>query len=178
LADNDTDNFGNSVELASEVFAEYGSFIRAVIVSQVKNEAQVDDVFQDFFLSLVHKPVPNSVKNTKSYIYRAIINDIVDAMRRTKKYQMRIHKYSEQLNYSINKAGPENALLIDKEGLDKMFVLIKGRLPNSQAQAIALRYRNHHSIKEVAEKMDVNKRSVSRYISVGLRKVRQFLITK
>jgi len=178
LAGNNTDKDGNGVALAFEVFTEYGSFIRAVVRSQVQNEAQADDIFQDFFLSLISKPVPKGVKNIKSYLYRAIINDVVDAVRRAEKYQSRIKKYSEQLNYSINKTDPRNALLDEEEELDNMFALIKGRLPSSESQAIALRYRSHHSIKEVAEKMGVNHRSVSRYISVGLQKVRQFLTLK
>lgn len=172
-----TDKYGKGAELVSEIFVEYGSFIRAVIGSQVKNEAQVDDIFQDFFLSLIYKPVPKGVKNIKSYLYRAIINDIVDAARRAEKYQARIEKYSEKLNYSINNADHENAL-IEKEQLDKMFALIKGRLPSSQSLAITLRYKEHHNIKEVAEKMGVNNRSVSRYVSVGLKKVRHFLTAK
>ena len=173
---NNSDKNGNRVALASAVFAEYGGFIRAVVRSQVKNEAQADDIYQDFFLSLICKPVPKGVKNIKSYLYRAIINDIVDAVRRAEKYRSRIKKYSEQLNYSINKTNPRNAL--DNEEIDKMFALIKGWLPDSESQAINLRYRNRYSIKEVAEKMSVNRTSVSRYISVGLRKIRQYLTVK
>jgi RNA polymerase sigma factor (sigma-70 family) len=71
------------------------------------------------------------------------------------------------------KEKPENALIRTEE-MSKMFELIEKRLPRSEAQAIVLRYRNHHTIKEVAEKMDVNSRSISRYISKGLSKIRQF----
>ena len=177
MVGNNNDNNGNRVALASAVFAEYGGFIRAVVRSQVQNEAQADDIFQDFFLSLICKPVPKGVKNIKSYLYRAIINDVVDAVRRAEKYRSRIKKYSEQLNYSINKTNPRNAL-DNEEELDKMFALIKGWLPNSESEAINLRYRNRYSIKEVAEKMSVNRTSVSRYISIGLRKIRQYLTVK
>lgn len=172
-----TNMYENSVLMASELLTEHGNFIRAVIRSQVKNEDQVDDIYQDFFLSLVYKPIPEGVKNIKSYLYRAITNDIVDAVRQVERYRVRIHEYSKQFTNSINNTSPENAL-IKKEQLDKMFALIKGRLPNSESQAIFLRYRKHHSLKEVAEKMGVNDRSVSRYICVGLRKIRQLLTAK
>jgi len=172
-----TNMYENSVLMASELLTEHGNFIRAVIRSQVKNEDQAEDIFQDFFLSLVYKPIPKGVKNIKSYLYRAITNDIVDAVRQVERYRVRIHEYSKQFTNSINNTSPENAL-IKKEQLDKMFALIKGRLPNSESQAIFLRYRKHHSPKEVAEKMGVNDRSVSRYICVGLRKIRQLLTAK
>jgi DNA-directed RNA polymerase specialized sigma24 family protein len=83
-----------------------------------------------------------------------------------------MHKYHEYPNHSINKRTPENAF-IDVEETNKMFGLIKGRLTNSQYQAIALRYRTDHSIKEVAEKMGVKSTSVSSYLFIGLKKIRQ-----
>ncbi len=167
----------SNVERAAEIFSEYGDFILAIIRYQVSDDALAYDVFQDFFLSLVSRPLPAGIQNIKSYLYRAITNDIIDAVRRVEKHQAMIHKYAECLDYSINKSSPENAL-IEIEETNKMFKLIKGRLPCSEAQAITLRYRHNYNIKEVAKKMKVNNRTVSRYISVGLSKLRQFLTVK
>ena len=167
----------NNVGPAAEVFAEHGDFIHMIIFSKVKNHTLADDIFQDFFLSLVYKPIPQNVKNIKGYLYRAIINDIIDAARRVERYSHHMHKFAEHFNHSINKRTPENAFLKIEE-TNKMFELLKERLTNSQSQAIDLRYRNHHSIKEVAEKMDVKSKSISRYISIGLRKIRQSLKLK
>ena len=167
----------NNVCPAAEIFTEYGDFIRMIIFSQVKNETQTNDLFQNFFLSLVYKPIPQNVKNIKGYLYRAITNDIIDATRRVERYSHHMHKYAENFNHSINKRTLENAF-INVEETNKMFELLKGRLTSSQFQAIALRYKNHYSIKEVAEKMDVKSKSVSRYISIGLRKIRQSLKLK
>ena len=172
-----TSSHTNNVNIAAKLFAEYGDFIRAVVRYQAKNEDQADDIFQDFFLFLVSKPLPADVQNIKSYLYKAITNDIVDAARRVEKHKTRMNKYAECLNYSINKNRPENAL-IEKEQTNKMFKLIEKRLPHSEAKAITLRYRDKYNTKAVAEKMDVDKRTVSRYISVGFRKIRQFLATK
>ncbi|MHC4571195.1 MAG: RNA polymerase sigma factor [Planctomycetota bacterium] len=165
-----------NVNYAAKIFSKYGDFIRGVIRYQVDNDAQADDLYQDLFLSLVSKPLPADIQNIKSYLYRAITNDAVDA-RRIEKYQALMHKYAEYSNYSINKSGPENAL-IEKEEMNKMFRLIEGWLPRSEAQAIILRYKHNYNTKEVAKKMKVNNRSVSRYISTGLYKVRQFLAAR
>jgi len=173
----DIDRYRDSVDTAYNVFAEHGNFIRAVLGSRVKNEAQADDIFQNFFLSLVHKPVPEGVRDIKSYLYKAIINDIVDAARRVERYQALVHRYSEQPNFSINTISPENALSI-KEETDKVLGLINSRLRRSELQAITLRYGNCTDINEVAEKMGVNSGTVRRYISVGLAKVRKLLTAK
>ena len=177
MALSQTSDCQNNVGTATEIVSEYSDFIYMVIYSQVKNKSHVDDIFQDFFLSLVSKPPPQDVKNIKSYLYRAISNDIIDTQRQVEDYKEKIKKYRERSNFSINNSGPENAL-IKEEQKNKMFDLIKRRLTSSQSQAIALRYGTNHTIKEVAEKMGVKSTSVSRYICTGLRKMRQFFRAK
>ena len=98
----------SNVERAAEIFSEYGDFIFAIIRYQVSNNALAYDVFQDFFLSLVSRPIPAGVENIKSYLYRAITNDIIDAARRAERQQIRLHKYANHLNYSISEKKPEN----------------------------------------------------------------------
>ncbi len=168
----ETSTCKNNVGTATQVFTEYRDFIHMVIYSQVKNKSRADDLFQDFFISLVSKPIPHNVKNIKSYLYRAISNDIVDTQRHIERHKEQIKKYRERCNFSINNTEPENALIKDEQ-LNKMFDLIRGRLTSSQSQAIALRYGTNHTIKEVAEKMGVKSTSVSRYICTGLRRMRQ-----
>ncbi len=167
----------NNVGHAAEIFAEYGDFIHMVIFSQVKNKALIDDIFQDFFLSLVHKPIPQDVKNIKGYLYRAITNDIIDSVRRVERYRDHMHKYSKHLNSPINKRTPEDAF-INVEETNKMFELIKGRLRNNEFQAITLRYKSYYSIKNVAKIMGVKCKSVREYTSRGLSKIRQSLKLK
>lgn len=163
----------SNVSRAGEVFAECGDFIRAVIESHARDKAQADDLFQDFFLSLVARSVPQGVQNIKSYLYRRIVNYVIDAVRRTKSYQNRIHRYAKRLKYAGTNR-PENPL-VEAEEMNKMFELIERRLTRTEAQAVALRYKNDYSIAEVAEEMGVNKRSVSRYISAGVRRIRRLL---
>ena len=173
----DIESCSDSVSMAYEVFAEHSSFIRAVIGSQVKNEAQADDIFQNLFLSLVHKPVPKDVRDIKSYLYKAIINDIADAARTMERYRALVRRYNEQLNFSAKTISPENTLSI-REETDKVLDLIDRHLRRSEFQAITLWYRNCTPIKKVAEKMGVRNGTVRRYISVGLAKARKLLMTK
>jgi len=177
LPETDINSCTDNVEKATEIFAEYGDFIYAVIRYKVRDESRADDLFQDFFLSLVSKPLAPEVKDVKSYLYRAITNDIIDAVRRVENYKDHLHKYAKNIDNPINKKTSGNAY-IDKGEVDKIFELIEERLQHSESQAITLRYRDDYDIREVAERMDVNSKSVSRYISVGLKKVRQLLKTK
>ncbi len=164
------------VSRAGKIFTKYGDFIDRIIFSQVKNKTQADDIFQDFFLSLVHKPIPQDIKNMKGYLYKAIIRDIIDAKSRLGNYINHMHKYSAAHNHSTDKKKPENALIEVEE--TKIFKIIKEMLPNRQYQAVVLRYRTGLSLKEIAEEMVVKEESVRKYIYRGLRKIRQFVKQK
>ena len=167
----------DNVLAAFKTFAQYGNFIRDVIRSKLRNQDEADDVFQDFFLSLVSNPVPMGVKNIKSYLYRAITNDIVDAVRRTEAYKSHLRTYNKDFNYSVNNAHPESALM-EKEEIDRMFELMERHLKEGERTAIKLRYMEQCSFNEVAEDMGVKPRSASRYVCVGLGKIRQLLKAK
>ncbi len=177
LPSTDTNDYTYNVDAAAKLFMEYGNFIRAVIRCQVKNETQVDDLFQDFFLSLIVNPLPADIQNIKGYLYRAITNDIMNAAQRAENYQNKMLKYSKRFNHPIYKKTPEQ-VIIDAEETNRMFDLIEKRLRRSEAQAITFRYRNNYNIKEVAMKMNVSYGSVRKYIYVGLSKIRQLLKLK
>jgi RNA polymerase sigma factor (sigma-70 family) len=174
--DNTETNVEN-VQLAAEVFASYEGFIRAVICLHVKDEARRDDIFQSLFLSLVHKPIPQNVTDTKAYLYKVIVHDAVDTGRRAESYQKFINKYSKSAKYSINKDPVGNAV-IQRDQRDKVFELIESRLPSTQSEALDLCYRHNHDLQQVADKMGVNVRTVSSYISIGIKKIRRLLATK
>jgi RNA polymerase sigma factor (sigma-70 family) len=164
----------DNVQRAAAIFFEHGDFIRKVIYYKILDENKVEDLFQDFFLSLVTRPVPQDVRNIRSFLYKAIINDITDRARSIERYKKLKHKYADFFCESVNNKTVENALL-ETELIEKMIGLISERATKGEASAISMRYRENLCIDEVADKMHINKRSVSRYISAGLRKVRQIM---
>jgi len=170
----DTDQYRNNVDIAARVFAEHGSFILAVILSKVKDKAQADDIFQGFFLSLVCRPVPKYVRDVRSYLYRAIANDAFDHIRRMERYEALVGRCSQQYDYCINKPSAEDALITEEE-ICEVLGVIERQLNGFESKAIVLRYGSCLSIREVAERMNIKSRSVSRYICVGIKKIRRYL---
>ena len=67
---NSYNNHYKNIELASQIFSEYGAFIPSITYTKVQEKQKADDLSQDFFLSLVHKPIPPDVRNIKGFIYR------------------------------------------------------------------------------------------------------------
>lgn len=164
----------NPVESATQIFDEYERFIRRIIhLLNIYNMPE-DDLFQDFFLSLISSPVPADVKNVKAYLYRAINNQIFDSSRRLIFYEKKIKKFRKNFSFKDNKNDPTRSLLIEEE-MKKMLVLIKESSPGSKYMAITLRFRDGFSAQEVADRMGVKYSSIAGYISRGLGKVRKCL---
>lgn len=164
----------SKLRLATKVFEQYGREIRTIIHSHVNNQSNADDLFQDFFLSLVHKPIPPKATNVKAYLYRAIRNDVLDAARRAQKYRARVRKYAQYRTSSPAQRNPEN-ILIQAEQAQKMLQIAQQHLPPHEAEALMQRYHHDQNTANAAQTMHINKRSFSRYACTGLQKVRQFL---
>jgi RNA polymerase sigma factor (sigma-70 family) len=158
-----------SVDYAAKVFDKHGDFIRSVIRFHIRNEPEAEDLFQDLFLFLIAKPIPEEVQNVKGFLYKLITDIVKDAYRRIDRYQARIRRYTKRNSRSVE-TRPEIDL-IGEEETKKMFDLIEKHLPTQEALAVKLRYRHNCDTGEVAEIMGVKPRSVSRYVSVGLKKI-------
>ena len=161
-----------AVAAAAALFDEYGTFIRAVIRFQARNEFQEDDLFQQFFLSLVKHPVPASVDNIKSYLYRAIANDIIDTARRKARRRKHFEKLAQEFRNSIHKRVPSHAISGEAHD-DAAFVCLTRQLPRREAEAVTLRYQENRSIAEIAHAMGVDQRTVSHYLAGALRHLRR-----
>lgn len=157
-----------------KLFAEYGEFILSVLQAKVRDSEVVDDLFQDLFLSLVRKPLPDDIKNIKAYLYRSIINDIIDYTRRTKYSKLETSYDELQCNIATDACAEKD--LSNKEQAGKIYNLIDRKLPSSESTAVKLRYKENQDISEIAERMNITKRSVARYVSSGLRTIREYVI--
>lgn len=162
----------HNVTAAAEIFLEYGEFIRAVIATRLPDESEAHDFFHDFFVSLVANPVPPRITNVKSYLYRAIGHDIVDVRRR---YMIRTSTL-KQCRFPDNAIVTHNTpdtVVMDREEVVRLFDLIQSRLSRTEAEAVNLRFREDFTTEEAARRMNIKPRTLSRYVSVGLEKLRQ-----
>lgn len=166
---------GEAVRLAAEIFDEYGGFIRAVIRFQIHRQSEEEDLFQEFFLALIRTPIPAGVQNIKSYLYQAVTHHVVDAVRRRENYHRKVKKYAKHARIPINRRPTANAFIDDTEEKNAKVAFFARYLQEREAQAFVLRYRDDRSIGEIATTMGVNARTVSRYLSESVRKLRQAL---
>jgi RNA polymerase sigma factor (sigma-70 family) len=163
--------------MADAIFAEYGGFVHAIFRAQAGMKLDVEDLYQEFYLALVHKPVPAGVQNMEAYLYRAAVHHLVSAIRFQETYAQNIKKYAKETRISINNRESGSALTREEQKHTVVACLAR-YLPGREGQAFVLRYRDNCSIVEIATRMGINKRTVSRYLSESLRKLHRRLVTE
>lgn len=169
--DNGTPSAG-AVRAVAAVYTKYGDFIRAVIRFQAQNEFLEEDLFQEFFLSLVAKPIPVNVFNLRSYLYRAVTHFVVECRRRQTTYERCLGRHAEEIRNSVNNKVVESALF-ETEAMDAAFRRWTCQMRRREAEAFWLRYREDFSIGEIARAMGVSRRTVSHYLWSGLKRLRR-----
>jgi len=163
-----------NVATAAKVFLDHEDFIRKVISFHIHDEDQADDLFQDFFLFLIRNPLPRDIQDIESHLYRAITNDITDAVRRKEQYRDCLREYVERAYRPGSQKTPVEAVL-EMDELSGVFELIEKNLPRTEAQAVSLKYRDGHDAKEIAKDMGVGIATARGYVSEGLSRIRRLL---
>jgi RNA polymerase sigma factor (sigma-70 family) len=167
----------DNITAAAKIFEEHGDFIYRIIQYKTSDKSLIDDIFQDFFLALAARSVSLEGPKLRAFLYRAIINDIRDAARRVQRYSNLLEKYAANCVATVNSPGLKDASSIE----EKVQVIIKNAwqsLSPKETTAISLRYFNGCSLAEAAQKMQVKPPTISRYVCVGLGKIRQCLDSK
>jgi len=167
-------NIQKRVELAGEIFEKHRATIRTFISHQVNSYSDADDIYQTLFLSLVRRPVPLHVQNVVGYLYRAIQNDAIDAARRRKRYQDLISRYADDPRHNSVQEDVET-MVIEAEDAQRTVQTINRHLRHHEAQAIFERYGYNHNNHDIKKPMCIKKRTLSRYVCTGLKKLRQII---
>jgi len=168
----DHDCRDQAIVAAARILEEHGGFLRSVIRFQAHDLCREDDLLQEFFLRLVEQPVPPDVRNLRSYLYQAVVRDIVDLGRRQEEYRRHLKKYARKIRISIHNRPSTNAIEKEIDEKGSVFARLTRQLQHREAQVVTLRYRDNYSIAEIADQMGVHRRTVSRYLTSGLRKLR------
>lgn len=160
-----------NVENVAEMFATHGDFLFRVFRKEL-SEADAHDLWQNLFLSLITKPVPAHTTNIRRYLYQAAIHDIIDFKRSAKTHERRIGEYSTTLQRTQYDRGPVEQL-IGIESVKDAFKKIEENLSPAIGQAVLHKFRKQLSHREIAEKMNIKKETVDKYLSVGTKKMEQ-----
>ena len=138
----------------------------------VNDPSTAEDIYQNLFLSLVKRPIPFNDKAPLGYLWRAIANDVRDAARRRQSYGKMLTNYRSCKKHCAKHQADPFASLTNTETQTKLIELIEQELSPQEAKAVIERYVDGQSISDTAEKINVNKRTVSHYLCTALKKLR------
>ena len=160
------------VDLATRIFAEHGPAIRASIRQYVTCEEDEDEVYQNLYLSLVCNPPPEPLVNVSAYLNTVIRNDVIDALRQRRSQQQMVTRYAQSQTRGEMEAAPDDRVT-QAEEVQRITGLVGKLLSTREATAVIERYVYGQSTTDAALRMRVKERTVSRYTSVGLRRIRE-----
>lgn len=162
------------VDLATRIFAEYGSEIRDIIRQQVTGKEEEDEVYQNLFLSLVCHPPAQLPANVPAYLSTVIRNDVIDAVRQRRSRQQVVSNYALRRVRDDFEDAPDERVT-QAEEVQRITGLVGKLLPAREAQVLIERYLNGRSTSDIATQMQVTERTVSHYACVGLKRIRDVL---
>lgn len=160
------------VALATRIFAEHGSAIRALIRLHVARPEEEDEIYQNLYLSLVCNPPPQPLANVPAYLSTVIRNDIIDAVRRRRSQHELVCRYAMSQTWDEVEEAPDERVTRTEE-VQRVTDLVAKLLPAHEATAVIERYVYGHSTTDIASHMQVKERTVSRYTCVGLKRIRK-----
>jgi RNA polymerase sigma factor (sigma-70 family) len=161
----------SNTSFAKKLFEDHGTFLRIIIGLHISNEFDADDFFQELFLFLTLKPLPRNIRSVRGFLNKIVSDRVKDFYRKKGRYSRRISKYAELYRDRSTSYSPDSSVISNEES-NKVFDFIRRNLPPKEAQAIMLRHKYNFNNEEIAERMQINSRSASRYVSVGMSKIR------
>lgn len=165
-------NDGHGLNIET-IYAEHDGFIRSVIQFAAKNEVDREDIYQEVFVALSHKGDFSDIRNVKGYLYRLILNKVNEFLRKRAFADIRLKSYGQRKASKEETSVDQNLLVSDEA--EKTIELIKAYLSGKESEAVLLRFRDDCDNEQAAQKMNVRKETLVRYISVGLKKIREIV---
>ena len=142
---------------------QYGNMVRRIVFMQLKNYADVEDVFQDVFLKYVLHNAPfESDAHEKAWLIRVSINTCRDLL---KSFFKRRVCSLEDVDIEPFTMQPEDGVVLDA-------VL---RLPDKYKIVIYLHYFEGYSAVEIAEIMDKSENTIYTWLSRGKQRLKETL---
>ena len=172
-----SDERGKNFEWANHLFKEHEGFIRSVIQFAIRNPSETEDFFQELYLYFIRKPPSDEIRNLQGFLYRVIIDRAKDWHRRQSRRQQKRHQLVHLVRQEQTDQRAETDFLRREEARE-LFTQIERHLQKNEAKAIVYRFKHEYTLDETAREMGLQPKTISRYVSVGLKKIRELLKDK
>ena len=167
------DHVADDSDILMKIYQQYDEFIQSVIRFSARNAEDREDIYQEVFIALSVKSDLDGIRDVKGYLFRLVVNKANEFLRRKISRELRFKEYvQKQIDKTENQSEQE---LFSVEQMDKAVEMIREYLSEKESEAVLLRFKYHYGNEQAAQKMNVKKETLIRYVSVGLKKLRHIV---
>lgn len=158
----------NDAAAFDALYDKYWKLVYSAAYKRLKDENYAKDITQDIFLQLWQRRHQLTITNLPAYLYTAVRNNVLKWMEKTQ----RITPVPELLEQTANEGA--DAALLRKEFMIKYENLIN-TLTASQQQIFRMRYQQELSTAEIAEKLNISRKTVQNQLGKSMNNLRELL---
>lgn len=158
----------NDAAAFDALYDKYWKLVYSAAYKRLKDENYAKDITQDIFLQLWQRRHQLTITHLPAYLYRAVRNNVLKWMEKTQ----RITPVPELLEQTANEGA--DAALLRKEFMIKYENLIN-TLTASQQQIFRMRYQQELSTAEIAEKLNISRKTVQNQLGKSMNNLRELL---
>lgn len=137
---------------------------------RLKDADYAKDITQDIFLQLWSRRYDLQVVSVPAYLYTAIRNNVFKWMEK----EQRFTTIPDLLEILVQESDQADVELLRKEFMLKYEALVDS-LPSSQRTIFKLRFHEDLSTKEIAEKLDISRKTVQNQLGKSVNQLRDSL---
>ncbi|MDB5087622.1 MAG: polymerase sigma-70 factor, subfamily [Mucilaginibacter sp.] len=160
-----------STEAFDALYEKYWKEIYSSAFKRLQDPAQAKDITQDIFLQLWLKREENNIDNLPAYLFTATKNKVYNWMEKERRYTP-VPELLLQLKTSRDQTDAE---LLRKEFMQAYEALID-TLTQSQQQIFRMRYQQDLSTSEIAELLDISRKTVQNQLGKAVAQLRASLL--
>ncbi len=150
--------------VVADIYRLYSGQLYKFSLSFTLNSASAEEVLQTVFLRLVEKVNKlNRVKNLKAYLYRAIRNESLNCIRKTRK------EISSEEHFLEKTAGDEK--LVDIMSVENALK----ELPSEQREVVYLKIFQGFNFRQMGEILEISQNTVASRYRYALEKLKTLL---
>jgi RNA polymerase sigma-70 factor (ECF subfamily) len=158
----------DDVTAFDSLYEKYWSLVYSAAYKRLKDNSYAKDITQDIFLQLWHRRHELNIEHLPSYLYTSVRNNVLKWMEK----EQRIKPIPELLQQAAREGA--DAAVLRKEFLIKYENLINTLTP-SQQQIFRMRYQHDLSTAEIAEQLNVSRKTVQNQLGKSLLTLRELL---
>ena len=159
-----------------EVLRENEAWLRKVLRNRLRNQEEVNDVFQEIGVAVSRRDVrPDEPHNAKSWLYRVAIRQVLQYRRKSGRYRNLLNRNQDLTPPSHFQVESDPLAMLMNAERDKAIHEALQSLSDLDREILMLKYVENWTYNQLAENLGVSKNTIEHRLVRSKKKLRQIL---